>query len=825
MNESQAVITSPRQGIDLRPLVANVAVAALYIASAKLGFSLAFATKQVTAVWPPTGIAVAALLLLGYRVWPGIWLGAFVSNAFSHEPLLAAAGIATGNTLAPLLGVFLMRRFLGFQNSLERLRDVVGLVLLGSAGAMTVSATNGVLNLAAAKIIPWSQFGPVWWLWWTGDAMGVLLIAPLILTWASPKRRVEANKRSGFELAGLVAALALSTALLFLTRSPFAYPVYPFIIWTALRFGQRTTTLALAAISGVAIWGTTHGFGPFTTGSPDHRLILLVTFMAVLALTGLVLGAVTAERQLAGQQLEAAERRFQVLAESVPQMVWTADASGWIDWYNPRWYEYTGQTPAEAAGWGWQRAHHQEDFPRVMQDWPRSIATGESFNIESRIRYKDGTFRWFLMRAEPLRDSSGAIVRWYGTNTDIDDQQRTLQQTVRVAETLQAAFLPDRLPARPDLRFDALYITAEREALIGGDWYDAFELPDGSIVISIGDVMGHGVRAAVTAGRIRHGIFAMAFDVTDPATILVKLNRTLQFQVQDDVLTTALVAILDPQLTSMRYASAGHPPPVMAGTAFSAQFLPYGGPPLGTVPALDLQTHRVELQPDAVILFYTDGITESKRDIDGAETVLRNAVTRLVGNSAITRPAAVLQRAVMGSAKPKDDAVLMVVQLGLTTAIEPVEPTDLRKTWTFHSSDAYSAHASRHELMTFVRRFVSAGDELFRVELVIGELLANTVEHAPGIVNVEIDWRGTHPVMTIFDTGPGLLRFSPRLPEDSFTEDGRGLYLIRTLAKDVQVESAPDLGTKMTVTLSVARDGAYSSPSTSSRRAQPLERD
>jgi len=576
-----------RAGIDLRYLLSIVAVAVAYVAFEKIGFSLAFTTRQITAVWPPSGIAVAALLLGGYRLWPGILLGALVSNALTQETLLTAAGISVGNTLGPLAAAYLLRRFVILENSLERLRDVLGLVVLGSAIAMTITASNGVLNLALAGIIPWSAIQTNWILWWIGDAMGVLLVAPLILTWGTRRRREVHGKSNAIEIVALTAALLGSMWLAFLSRSPLSFPVYPFVIWTALRFGQRGTTLAVVTISAIAVWATIHGLGPFTNGSPDHRLSLLVVFMAVLAMTGLVLGAIDAERRAARKQLEAAEKRFHVLADLVPQMVWTADATGWIDWYNHRWYEYTGATRDEAIGWGWQRAHHPDDYPRMMHDWPRSIATGEPFELESRIRKRDGTFRWFLLRAEPMRDAGGAIVRWYGTNTDLDDQKRAFAETARIAETLQASFLPGHLPVRTDLRFDALYLAAEQEAFVGGDWYDAFELPDGHIVVSIGDVAGHGVGAAATAVRIRQAIFSAAFEAADPRLILSRVNRVLQYQ--EETMATALVAIVDPDLSRMQYASAGHPPPIVAAPSEPGHFLPCGDVPLGVQAVLDAQ--------------------------------------------------------------------------------------------------------------------------------------------------------------------------------------------------------------------------------------------
>jgi anti-sigma regulatory factor (Ser/Thr protein kinase) len=256
----------------------------------------------------------------------------------------------------------------------------------------------------------------------------------------------------------------------------------------------------------------------------------------------------------------------------------------------------------------------------------------------------------------------------------------------------------------------------------------------------------------------------------------------------------------------MRYASAGHPPPIVAAPGVRAHSLQYGGPPLGVETAHALQNRDVALQREAVILFYTDGVTEFKRDIEGTEQTLRDAVARLVGDRQNAQPAAAVQRAVMGSEKPADDAVFMVLQLAPAPVVAQIGDGEVHKTWAFHSSDAYAARELRHELMRFIRGFVSADEELFRIELIIGEILANTVEHAPGLVKVEIDRSGDQPTVTIVDTGPGLGRFSPALPESDLTETGRGLFLIGTLAGGVRVESTPNQGTKMTMILSVSRD-------------------
>jgi signal transduction histidine kinase len=302
----------------LRDIAAIVGVALAYFLAARFGLSLAFATRQVTAVWPPTGIAFAAYLLFGYRVWPGIFLGAFWVNAISDESLITAAGIAVGNTLAGIAGLSLLRRFVDLDKRLQRLRDVLGLVCFGAAIGCTVSATNGVANLALGGIVPWSSYGSVWWVWWAGDALGVLLVSPFLLTWiAQPRFSWRGQRLPEFtalflglalvSYVGLFGQLAPTSALFGLK-----YTVFPFVIWAALRFGQREAATAVVLISSAAIWGAIHEWGPFTVGTFDQRLLLLEMFMAATAVTGLTVGAVTAERQDAEHALELARGELEV---------------------------------------------------------------------------------------------------------------------------------------------------------------------------------------------------------------------------------------------------------------------------------------------------------------------------------------------------------------------------------------------------------------------------------------------------------------------------------------------------------------------------------
>lgn len=763
-------------------------VAVAYALAATLGFTLSFHVKQVTAVWPPTGIALAALVLGGSRLWPGVFLGALVSNALTGEPIYTAAAIAIGNTLGPLAGAEMLRR-LDFDRNFGRVRDVLVFMLFGSMLAMTITATNGVLQLALAHIAPWSSYGHLWALWWTGDASGVLLVAPPILAWSNRRRLANVEgEAQPLELIALAVLTAVFSAVEFMSHAVLPFPLYPFAVWSALRAGIRFTTGLIIAVVVFALYATTRGLGPFAVATFEHRITAFVVYVAILAITALVLCALTSERRNALAQMRAAERRFQVLAETLPQMVWTADASGAIDWINQRWERFTNVR--DTLG---------------IPDWQSLVARGEAFEREILLRGDDGVSRWYLVRGEPMHDAKGRIVRWYGTHTDIDDQRRALENSSRIATTLQSAFLPESLPQHPRLRFDALYMTANDEVLIGGDWYDAFALSDGRVVVSIGDVMGHGLNAAVGAGRIRQSIVAAALDEDDPAKILAKVNRLVAFQ--DSTVATAIVAILDPDAQTLAYASAGHPAPIVAGSQTAAYALPHGSLPLGVASVSEYRTMIVHLESEAIVVLYTDGMTEFARDIDGGERALLAAVER-IAREATQAPASAIRRLVLGNDAPADDAVLLVLRL-VESDDAPSGPRT-RRAWSFHSSSAQSAHTARHELMDFIRALADPDNDLFTTELILGEMLANTVAHAPGLVNVEIDWTGTAPVVVVADTGPGIDRFAARLPDDALDENGRGLFLVQSLARDVVIESSASYGTKMTVTLPLVRSLASS---------------
>jgi signal transduction histidine kinase len=287
------------------PLLLNLCVAILYFGAAKLGFVLASATKQVSPVWPPTGIATVAFLLFGTRAAPGIIAAAFLVNLVTDEPWYTAIGIAIGNTLGPFLGAVFCARVAKLDVTLARVRDVFVIVTFGAFGAMTLTATNGVAWLAVAGIIDWSRYTSVWWIWWIGDAMGVLVVAPLLLTWAA-RPEIEYRGARLLEWLALFGTLAVTCRVLFWSPLPLTYAVFPFAVWAALRFGPRETASAMVIIAIGAVWGLVHEEGPFLHASETLELVYLVLFLGVMTLTALVLSAATAERERADAALKHA---------------------------------------------------------------------------------------------------------------------------------------------------------------------------------------------------------------------------------------------------------------------------------------------------------------------------------------------------------------------------------------------------------------------------------------------------------------------------------------------------------------------------------------
>src|SRR5213080_3049635 len=292
----------------------------VYFIAGKFGLMLASLHASASPVWPPAGIALAALLLLGYRAWPAIFVGAFLVNVTTAGNVATSLAVASGNTLEAVCGAWLVNRFAGGTTVFDRPQGVFKFAL-AAVFSTIIGPAFGVTSLALAGFADWTNYGAIWLTWWLGDTTGDLLIAPLIILWSIASRR-HWNTKEAVEVGILLLLLVVLSEAVFggwLTISARNYPIAficgPIVIWTAFRFTQRETSTGIFILSAIAIWGTLHGFGPFVRETENQSLLALQSWTAVLTITAMALSAGMAERRGAEEALlqqkaivEAADR-------------------------------------------------------------------------------------------------------------------------------------------------------------------------------------------------------------------------------------------------------------------------------------------------------------------------------------------------------------------------------------------------------------------------------------------------------------------------------------------------------------------------------------
>jgi two-component system, cell cycle sensor histidine kinase and response regulator CckA len=292
-------------------------LAVLYFCAGSFGLSLAHVHPSASAVWPPSGIALAAILLWGYRLWPGIFLGAFAVNIAAVGSVVTALSIAAGNTLEVILGATLVFRFANGPNAFEQTKNILKFILLAGILSTAVGAMIGVTSLSLGGLAQWDDLFNIWLTWWLGDAVGNLIVGSLLVLWVTqPLLPIKAVQL--LEAAGLLLMLVLVGWLLFLTKIPSGLEYFALVplLWAALRFGRRGAVTSAFAMSAVALWGTLRGLGPFVTSDPNQSLLLLQVFMATVTVTSLVMASVILERRRFEQRLRIKDAVSRILAES-----------------------------------------------------------------------------------------------------------------------------------------------------------------------------------------------------------------------------------------------------------------------------------------------------------------------------------------------------------------------------------------------------------------------------------------------------------------------------------------------------------------------------
>lgn len=445
-------------------VIAGVAV--LYYITGKLGLRLAFLHASASPVWPPAGIALAAVLLAGYRVWPGIFFGAFLVNITTLGSVLSTLGIALGNTLEPCLGAYLVRRFAHGLNAYQRSQDVVKLWVLAGMVSATVAATFGLTSLCLTGFAPWADYGSIWLTWWLGDATGAFVVASVLILW-STQPRPRWNRRKAVEVALMLVTVAVVGWVVFEGWFPYSFLCPPVLLWPAFRFGSRETATATLALSVFANWGVLHGSGPFVEESANESLLVLQSFMAVCAVTAMAIAALVSERKRAADALQdahdhlerrvvertraitranealrgeiservKAEDRFRKLLESAPDAMVIVNQAGEITLVNSQAERMFGYSRDELMGRPVEllvpaaqkgvHAAHREDY----HAHPRARAMG--LGLDLRGARKDGSEFPVEVSLSTIETAEGMVV--CAAVRDTSDQKRLEQELADAA--------------------------------------------------------------------------------------------------------------------------------------------------------------------------------------------------------------------------------------------------------------------------------------------------------------------------------------------------------------------------------------------------------
>ena len=481
------VAAAPRRWAHL----AQAAFLALaYFGAAKLALLVAIPPGYAAAVWPGSGVALAALLLAGSRLWPGVWVGSLAANLTVEGSVLAALVIASGSALQAVAGAELVRRYVGvIQRGIpQRFRSAEQVVRFVGVAALvsTIAPTFALLPLALMRSMAGMDVFWNWWTWWQGDATGIILVTPLILSWVGPGR---VRWTRGKVVEGLIFAAVLlgATHTVFSAgtqgSSPYAssFLIVPLIVWVAFRFSQREVTTATAAICAIALWYTLReDMGPFSTTPLNGMLLLLLLFVSTVVFTGLVLSAVLGQLEqameaLRGRQrqlelrvserthdleqanrllhediaarartermLADSERRFRLMVESVVDYaIFMLDAEGRVASWNAGAQRISGYEANDIVGQNFSRFYPRDELERKKPQWELEVAANEGrFEEEGwRVR-RDGSSYWANVVITAVRDDTGKLLGFAKVVRDLSERNRVEAELIRAKVAAEKA--------------------------------------------------------------------------------------------------------------------------------------------------------------------------------------------------------------------------------------------------------------------------------------------------------------------------------------------------------------------------------------------------
>lgn len=444
----------------------------IYFAAGKFGLSLAFVNASASPIWPPTGIALAALLIFGYELWPVILIGAFLVNITTTGTIPSSIAVALGNTLEALLGAYLVRRFAGGRDAMNHPANVFKFAILGGLTSTAVSATIGVTSLCLTHLAAWSAFSSVWLTWWLGDSTGALTWTPLLLLWSTRSGDIRGRQR-WLEMTAFAACLLVVGEIVLGGYSPLSiahYPVgflfVPLLVWPAFRFGPRGTAATILFLSTATIWRTMQGFGPFVRVDENQSLLLLQAFTGVISVTMVAVAALVSERaenyravellvrqrtaavtdanaQLeqelrrrsnAEADLRASEERYRLLFKRSVAGICVATPEGALLECNDSFAQMLGYDSAKDLENLRMEAIYlkPEERPELIA---RLLERGRLNNVELCCRAKNGSPAWLLSNLTVLEGANGSIII-HASVVDISEIKRAQEELHQLSSRL-----------------------------------------------------------------------------------------------------------------------------------------------------------------------------------------------------------------------------------------------------------------------------------------------------------------------------------------------------------------------------------------------------
>jgi PAS domain S-box-containing protein len=424
-------------------------LAAIYFGTGRLGISLAIPPGVATPVWPPSGVALAAILLWGYRVWPGIWLGSVLVNfptlfdtssvAAAHTSFLIVGNIGLGSTLQALLSAWLIRRFIGPENFFNRSQNVFRFIAIEVLSCL-IAPSLGVTGLCLGGRTPWPAYGNSWLTFWLGDLMGIFLVVPLVWAVIQQPRPHWSFLRCLEGAALLLTVVAVGQVVfgdqfrLESARYPLTFVVLPFVVWAAFRFGLPGVAFMTVVVAWLAIVGTIYGTGPFVRPTTNESLLLLQAFMGVITVTGLVLVAALAESTRAERALRESEAGYLDLFDNAPDMMASVEAAtGRIVQCNQTLARALGFAKNEIVGRLVFELYRRDSVVQAREVFRAFLDVGEVHDAELQLQRHDGSPIDVSLNVSAIRDAQGRIVRNRSVWRDITERKRA-DEAIRDSE-------------------------------------------------------------------------------------------------------------------------------------------------------------------------------------------------------------------------------------------------------------------------------------------------------------------------------------------------------------------------------------------------------